>query len=179
MNIKLNKKQNTLTFASQLHSPNHIHWLCSIHKIWFIKLWNELSFNKLLLRFSGVDYIRIFYQKEKNADICSAFAGHWDYFHNVLRNVWNSSLIQIALLNSKSRRNGQYLHLMSLALWVKWLHWKYSFSFLLNVSVCSAGAEIRIEKWLRGRICDEGKRPEKCQLRLLSLSVWLFSETLF
>lgn len=86
---------------------------------------------------------------------------------------------KITLLNSMSRRNGQYMHLMSLALCIKWLHWKYSFSFLLNVSVCSTGVEIRIGKWLWGRTWDEGKRPEKCQLRLLSLSVWLFSETLF
>lgn len=141
-------------------------------------LWKKLSFTKLLLRFSG-QIIRIFYQKEKIADICGALVGYWNYFHNVLRNVWNSRLIQFALLNSVSRGNGQYMHLMSLALRVKWLHWKYSFSLLLNVSVCSAGAEIRIEKWPWGRICDEGKRPEKCQLRLLSLSVWLFSETLF
>lgn len=116
-------------------------------------------------------YIRIFHQEEKNADICSTLIGQCDYLHNLLRNVWNSRLIQIALLNSVLRRNRQYMHLMSSALWLKWIYWEYSSSFLLNVSVCRAGAEIRIEKWLRVRICDEGKRPEKCQLRLLSLSV--------
>lgn len=40
---------------------------------------------KLLLRFSvTLDYIRISYQKEKNADICSTLAGQWDYFHKLL-----------------------------------------------------------------------------------------------
>ena len=70
------------------------------------------------VQFRTGDYIRSFYLKsrEKNADICSTPAGQWDYLQNLLRNVWNGWLIQIAPLNSVSRRNGQYTHLMSPAL---------------------------------------------------------------
>lgn len=148
----------------------------SIHQIWFLMCCNKLSLYEITADvFRMVEIV----SKNKIADICSTLAVQWDYFHSLSRIVWNCRLFQKALLNSMSRGNGQYMHLMSLALCVKRLHWRYSFSLLLNVSVGSAGAEIRFDKWVRGRIFDEGKRPEKCQLRLLSLSVWLFSETLF
>lgn len=77
------------------------------------------------------------HQREQNADTCNTVARR-DYLHKL---VGNSRMIQIqaALLKKFNVKKERTIRAPNAPppTSLKWTHWKYSSSFLLNVSVCS------------------------------------------